>query len=174
MDNIFLNLNEETRINLALSYENGDIIKKFCSEHEVGEEYGNECFIELKKFLYLCGNTSEKLAPSSEIDKIWHTFILFTKEYREYCMHFIGKFIDHVPDLKKDLSPTSENYLLNTVKNYESVFGTLKNNIWQINFGEDDCSNCFQCRSDCLEGDSQSSSCVYTGNCASCSNDDFD
>ena len=79
------NLNKETRMNLALSYVNQDIVTKFCDEYSIDEELGKDYFQEIKKFLFLCANTTDRLAPSAELDKIWHTFILFTKEYRQYC-----------------------------------------------------------------------------------------
>lgn len=185
MDNIFSNLNDETKINLALSYENADIIEKFCSEYGFEQELAKEYFIEVKKFLYLCSNTTEKLAPSAEIDKIWHTFILFTKEYRQYCIHFLGKFIDHVPEVKKDTAPPKENYLLNTITIYESVFGELNNEVWQVPFkdeAEEDESNrgsdCNNCNSDCnncssCEGRGSQPSCVFTGNCFSCTDSGY-
>lgn len=175
MENIFPNLNDETKIKLALSYENVDIIEKFCSEQEVQQELAKEYFIEVKKFLYLCANTTDRLAPSAEIDKIWHTFILFTKDYRQYCMHFLGKFIDHVPEVKKDTSEPKENCLLNTITNYENVFGELNNEVWQVPFKneikENNCTNCSNCNSDCencYSSESSEHSCVYTGNCFDC------
>ncbi len=177
MDNIFLNLNDETKIKLALSYENADIIEKFCREYDVEPELAKEYFIEVKKFLYLCSNTKEKLAPSAEIDKIWHTFMLFTKDYEQYCMHFLGKFIDHI-QVKNDTSPPKENYLLNTITNYESVFGELNNKIWQVPYKdeveEDDCYNCSSCSNynsncqHCSSCEANEQSCVFTGNCFDC------
>lgn len=185
MDNIFQNLSTETRINLALSYENSDIIEKFCSEYSVNKELAKEYFIEVKKFLYLCSSSDEVLAPSTEIDKIWHTFILFTKDYRLYCMHFLGKFIDHVPEVNKKDAPHCENYLLNTITNYKSVFGELNDNVWQIPRKTEENINCLSndidfsgCNSNCQscsnsEGRGSQPSCVYTGNCFNCSNSGY-
>lgn len=181
MENIFSNLNNETKIKLALSYENADIITKFCSEYDIEEDLAKEYFIEVKKFLYLCANTKDRLAPSAEIDKIWHTFILFTKDYRQYCMHFLGKFIDHVPEVKKDtveIGEPKENCLLNTITNYQNVFGEINNEIWQVPFKneeeEESCSNCNNCSScgndcnNCSSCEPREHSCVFTGNCFDC------
>lgn len=185
MDNIFLNLNTETKINLALSYENADIVEKFCAENEVEQDVAKQYFIEIKKFLYLCANTTDRLAPSAEIDKIWHTFILFTKDYRQYCVHFLGKFIDHVPEVRKDTTEPKENCLLNTVNHYENVFGDLNNEVWQIPFKneteDDDCSNCNNCSScnddsqscSSCEGGGSQPSCVFTGNCFDCTDSGY-
>lgn len=178
MENLFANINDKTKINLALSYENSDIIDKFSSEYGVENDLAKEYFIEIKKFLYLCSNSTEKLAPSPEIDKIWHTFILFTKEYRLYCINFLGKFIDHVPEVNKGVPTLKENYLLNTITNYINVFGTLNNNVWQVEFKDEtqqeesdrssDCSNCNSGCSNCSSCEPSEHSCVYTGNCYSC------
>ena len=140
MENVFSNLNDETKIKFALSYENADIITKFCGEYDIEQELAKEYFIEVKKFLYLCANTTDRLAPSAEIDKIWHTFILFTKDYRQYCMHFLGKFIGHMPEVKKDideLEEPKENCLLNTLTHYQIAFGELNNEVWQVPFKDE-------------------------------------
>ena len=185
MENSFNNLNKETRIKLALSFENPDIVTKFCEEHSIDEITGNQYFQEVKKFLYLCANTTDRLAPSADLDKVWHTFILFTKEYRQYCQQFLGKFIDHVPEVKKDTSVAKENYLQNTIAHYEREFGDLNNQVWQIPFlnntDEDDdsnCSECSSCNNECqscssCEGRGSQPSCVYTGNCFDCTDSGY-
>jgi len=173
MDNLITNILDETKIILALSYKNDDIIKKFCSEHRIDYSLAEEYFSELKKFLYLCSNSNETLAPSQEIDKIWHTFILFTKEYRLYCLNYLGKLVDHAPQVNKPTS-SSENYLINTINIYEYVFGELKNNIWQIDFynnRDDDPKEQINYESpsdDYIHSESSKRSCVFTGDCYSC------
>lgn len=39
----------------------------------------------------------EPLSPSRAVDPGWHTFILHTRDYREFCQRMAGRFIDHVP-----------------------------------------------------------------------------
>jgi hypothetical protein len=34
---------------------------------------------------------------SEQVDQIWHSHILNTIRYREYCDHYIGRFVDHLP-----------------------------------------------------------------------------
>jgi len=36
-------------------------------------------------------------APSEKVDDGWHTFLLYTREYRAFCHHIAGRFIDHAP-----------------------------------------------------------------------------
>jgi hypothetical protein len=50
-------------------------------------------------FLYACANNpDEKLAPSRTVDLGWHTFILHTHEYAEFCNRVAGRFVHHVPE----------------------------------------------------------------------------
>lgn len=57
-------------------------------------------------FLGTCaGHRGEPLSPSQAVDPGWHTFILHTRDYREFCRHLAGRFIDHVPTV--DLPPGS-------------------------------------------------------------------
>jgi hypothetical protein len=31
------------------------------------------------------------------IDEMWHTFVLFTKDYAAFCERYFGHFVHHVP-----------------------------------------------------------------------------
>lgn len=48
-------------------------------------------------FLGACAVSTQRLSPSATVDIGWHTFILFTKDYRDFCHRVAGRFIDHVP-----------------------------------------------------------------------------
>jgi hypothetical protein len=49
-------------------------------------------------FLAAAAVTARPLSPSALVDIGWHTFILYTSDYREFCDRVAGQFIDHVPD----------------------------------------------------------------------------
>ncbi|MEW2222021.1 hypothetical protein AB0939_22490 [Streptomyces sp. NPDC006990] len=54
-------------------------------------------------FLAACaGNEDAPLSPSGTVDIGWHTFILHTREYAEWCDRVAGRFLHHVPDLPED------------------------------------------------------------------------
>jgi hypothetical protein len=71
-----------------------------------------------------------------EIDEIWHTFILFTKEYQEFCNMLVGEYIHHEPNVQADAidQSTTRNYPLAGTRNfdedYEKYFGKL-NPVWR-------------------------------------------
>jgi hypothetical protein len=187
MATLFYNGYDPAKITYALSFENKAILQKFCVEQSITEQEAEDYFMELKKFLYLCANCNQTLAPSVEIDKIWHTFILFTKEYRNYCTQFLGKFIDHVPEVdleEQDAIKPKENYLLNTLELYKLTFGEINNAVWKVEILKNECkedancSNCSNCIPNCESCSSCSSrgsqpSCVFTGNCFSCTNSGY-
>jgi hypothetical protein len=50
-------------------------------------------------FLSACAaDRASRLSPSPLVDIGWHTFILHTQEYAEFCNRVAGGYIHHVPD----------------------------------------------------------------------------
>jgi hypothetical protein len=43
-------------------------------------------------------HTGEPLAPSDLVDIGWHAFLLYTREYAEFCDRVAGRLIHHVPN----------------------------------------------------------------------------
>jgi hypothetical protein len=56
--------------------------------------------------------------PSKEVDELWHLFILFTKDYREFCQKYLGQFLDYVPLESKNIEYPN---LINLVRTYDAV-----------------------------------------------------
>ena len=58
---------------------------------------------EFKKFMAIVvinHKTGKRVEMVSElVDEVWHTFILFTKEYRIFCNTIFGEYIHHEPDV---------------------------------------------------------------------------
>ena len=48
-------------------------------------------------FLRLCAEKPGAFAPSPLVDIGWHTFILYTKAYADFCDQLAGRFIHHNP-----------------------------------------------------------------------------
>lgn len=60
----------------------------------------------------------------SDVDSVFHAFVLNTKLYREFCYKFLGEFIDHSP-IAEDVAETMplEEYATYTVNFLEKHFG---------------------------------------------------
>ena len=53
---------------------------------------------EALKFLEVAAGSTEPVTPSAAVDVAWHHFILFTRDYMDYCATHLGRYIHHVPD----------------------------------------------------------------------------
>lgn len=96
---------------------------------------------EFKKFIAILVINHEKGTRvemvSELVDEVWHTFILFTNEYRKFCDTMVGEYIHHEPNVnsaygidplfiyKKNLS--AEFFY----EEYEKYFGPLPE-LWKV------------------------------------------
>lgn len=94
---------------MVLNYRNETVLKKYCIEYNVSKEDAELLFIEMLKFLYLCSISEKSLSPSKAIDKMWHTFILCTKDYAKFCEAHLGGFIHHNPDVELSVDSKASN-----------------------------------------------------------------
>ncbi len=78
-------------------------------------------FEELKKYLWLgkvSGLNNNSLPMfSKEVDSAWHQFILFTREYTQFCNSFFGEYIHHAPEIKSTIKRTEKPKSSKGIKN---------------------------------------------------------
>jgi hypothetical protein len=53
-------------------------------------------------FLATCATATGPLGPSDLVDIGWHTFLLHTREYADFCQRIAGRFIHHQPEPPPD------------------------------------------------------------------------
>lgn len=137
------------------TYSNEDLIKKFRDEWDITEQAAREIFEETKKFLFLA-NFAQKKCIIFEIDesiliidKMWHAFILFTKEYNEFCNTYFGRMLHHVPfcrahlveKIRKlsekgiSLSQYKQKRLREQINFINEVYGIETVKKWYVDFG---------------------------------------
>ncbi|MCO5412256.1 hypothetical protein [Ralstonia mojiangensis] len=84
-------------------YQHEGVIGKFRDEWDVEEAEALDIFSEMKKFLCVSEYAQRQCIefeidePLLMVDKMWHHFILFTKDYEKFCNRFFGKMIHHIP-----------------------------------------------------------------------------
>ncbi|WP_344747139.1 hypothetical protein [Streptosporangium vulgare] len=104
-------------------------------------------------FLATCAaNPGAGLGPSDTVDIGWHTFILYTPEYAEFCQRIAGRFIHHNPDDNPADSGTG-NSLADTIKAMEAAGYRVDPVVWPTSA---DCSSggggkCNQCYAGCTD-----------------------
>jgi hypothetical protein len=58
----------------------------------------SSAILEFKRYLALVGLGHRGIEMASpKVDEVWHAFILFTREYQEFCQAIFGEFIHHAP-----------------------------------------------------------------------------
>jgi hypothetical protein len=90
----------------ALSYQNRDIIHRFEDDFSVTSEEAHQIFEDTKKLLWLYAHCYfdgiPGLPPPLIVDEMWHIFILFSREYCDYCFGNFGGYIHHVPTTRTE------------------------------------------------------------------------
>jgi hypothetical protein len=88
--------------------------------HEAGHHFDG-----LKQFLFVCAATPGTHTPSGVVAPAWEAFLLATREYRQFCHGYLGRFIDH----RSLETPAREGYLA-TRRAAERVLGRLDGTLW--------------------------------------------
>jgi|JI10StandDraft_1071094.scaffolds.fasta_scaffold1026198_2 hypothetical protein len=94
----------------VLGYSNPKIPCYHAEFYNLTEAESLEVFQDVKKWLWACALRSylEKTGMSAPttltitpelvgIDQMWHTFLLFSRDYQEFCTKYLGTFIHHDP-----------------------------------------------------------------------------
>ena len=90
---------KETRkpLNEIMAYENEKLLQRYILDYGISRDVAERCFTELKRFLIVCAMKPGYKVTSQPIDSMWHTFLLFTKQYKDFCEEYLGRFINHEP-----------------------------------------------------------------------------
>ncbi len=103
----------------TLAYRNEAIVLRFQETWDVPSEEAQALFDDAKKWLWLCAYLLEEdehatrlaITPSTKlVDEMWHTFILFTRDYFGFCERFLGRYIHHGPTPRSEYDATIEAY----------------------------------------------------------------
>lgn len=99
----------------VLLYKNEEVVFRFAEDFGVSEQDSQEIFQETLKWLWLCAYQSEEaeagrsqfvevplLGEFFALDLMWHTFILFTQDYHDFCQEYFSTFIHHIPQKRSD------------------------------------------------------------------------
>ena len=92
----------------ALAYRNDEIVHKFTTCWQVSQDEATELFGETLRLLWVVALSRRrgkpfKIDPAFFIlDQMWHTFVLFTPEYRAYCHRAFGRFLEHTPTTRAE------------------------------------------------------------------------
>lgn len=97
------------------SYHNGNVLARYQRDYPHATLTAEQALNEFLKFVWLYHQHQNDLLHSpndpslafdcaihsemQEIDNMWHTFLLFTKDYHKFCQEYLhGQFFHHVPN----------------------------------------------------------------------------
>lgn len=98
----------------VLTYQNDNLIYKFMENWALDEEETRDLFEETKKWLWISalsirtrteGGEAPVLMVSQSMilmDEMWHSFILFTRDYQAFCKNYLGFYLNHSPTTKAE------------------------------------------------------------------------
>jgi hypothetical protein len=89
----------------VLEYSNRDVVHRFRKNYGLTWEQAEDIFDQVKKWLWLANHRRHSGITQGlsidlslvVIDEMWHNFVLFTKEYAEFCTHYFGYYLHHGP-----------------------------------------------------------------------------
>src|SRR5690606_28161878 len=91
-----------------------------------------EIFQETKRWLWICAKRVARLArgeveffqlplfnEAKAIDLMWHTFLLYTRQYAEFCDRYFGFFLHHQPRSREERKAWQERIAENPEEAWE-------------------------------------------------------
>lgn len=130
------------------NYKHDDLVSSFGSTYSISWENSLGLFKDMKLWLWLCNYASFDrnysgvmtiYEPLISIDKMWHEFILFTKDYMSFCDDNFGYYLHHQPKTISSYGDTKSEdaeQRLNLAKNQcfyiQKLLGTSVLKRWYI------------------------------------------
>lgn len=118
-----------------LAYQHDRLLHRYSVDYGVSIEEARRCFNALKEFMIVCAAKPGYKVTSDPIDRMWHTFLLFTKDYKNFCEEYLGMFINHEPF--EHPAPAAYMETRAFAKEY---FGRLDEELWPLE-AKGDCSS---------------------------------
>lgn len=105
----------------VLAYNNDAVIERYQKDFGISSNDAALLFSDVKRFLWLAA-IEGVVAPPPKIDDGWHTFIIFTLDYQNFCERYFGRFMHHRPSRPTD-KPDGGKAMRSTVESVNVHFG---------------------------------------------------
>ncbi|GAB3958568.1 hypothetical protein GCM10029978_003760 [Actinoallomurus acanthiterrae] len=131
------------------------LVRRIVKDEQVDQPTAERIMGQALAFLQVCAlNRGAGLAPSPMVDIGWHTFVLHTKEYGEFCERVAGRFIHHLPtDDNKcdsactgDIPPVEGGMVATALAKMRAAGIPIDEEMWRAHTGD-----CSQCHAGCTD-----------------------
>jgi hypothetical protein len=129
----------------AMEYPLDSVLCRYRAERGLAPSQVSEHARELRRFLALCAlNPAAAYGMAGPVDDLWHTFLLSTREYSDFCSALGGRFIHHIPAID---SNSSKDGYLRFLYDYAAIYGEdPPRHIWPRLPAQDDGEKCSGCK----------------------------
>ena len=118
------------------------LVSRIVKERNTDRELAARIMDQALAFLGACAcNHGTPLSPSPTVDIGWHTFLLHTKDYAEFCGQVAGRFLHHVPADENVERRDPAEVSRTTMEAIEAAGFVVDHELWDI--GRRLCSQCF-------------------------------
>lgn len=93
-----LTIEDDNLLSRVLAYKNEDVVARIMKSKNCDKARAEAIFQDTLRFLYICGTADGQWGPTQTIDAGWHEFIMFTRDYTDFCQEHFGRYIHHVPN----------------------------------------------------------------------------
>ena len=106
----------EFTLEKVLEYRNADVVDNFCATFALPRDEAEVLFQDVLRWLWLSNKAHEShtamfVDPTMQLfDEMWHTFILFTRDYQEFCDRYFGFYVHHKPTPQDEYAQQISSY----------------------------------------------------------------
>ncbi|MFD0857157.1 glycine-rich domain-containing protein [Actinomadura adrarensis] len=124
----------------------GRLTDRIVRDHDLPASMAERTMAQTLAFLATCArNPGAGLAPSGRVDIGWHTFLLYTREYAQFCDRVAGRFIHHLPDEEDDQQDVGAERIGVTVAAMRAAGMPVDTDLWIPT------ARCSQCYAGCAD-----------------------
>jgi hypothetical protein len=133
------------------------LVRRIVNDEQIDQPTAERIMVQALGFLRACAlNPGAGLSPSPMVDIGWHTFVLYTREYADFCRRVAGRFIHHVPTdghaskcdsaCTGDAPPAERGSITTTLTTMRAAGIPVDEELWRAHGGD-----CSQCHAGCTD-----------------------
>jgi hypothetical protein len=128
-------------LNEVMKYKHEAVVRRFKRDNPGKADQAEQLFEDLKTFFWISKKhyLDKKAEPQNpdlkfvfimdeemrDIDQMWHVFLLYTKDYMDFCQQYFGEYLHHLPDIVPTFEKGSFDFESNLVKFLNYVYDHL-------------------------------------------------
>ncbi len=116
--------------------------RRLARENGWSHAFAHRALREYRRFLFLTTQAGHPVAPSDQVDQVWHLHLCSTRSYwTRLCGEVLGQPLHHEPSLGgKAEADKLDDWYARTLESYRRFFGDPPADLWPpavVRFGDD-------------------------------------